>query len=244
MERIYKVHSIEREASKKDTCGPGRERLPDHIMYGQKYDQNRSTEKPKLDNVRKLRGIYFIDPDDKEYSEILKNARRKLERPMAPAMPCKRDKQHSSIVKANAKPKIGNEKEFNTMYGCMVESHQSTRQRAESLHSRAHKDRFAGKGFTSMTSYNLVHKFIPMPQASKTPDAKAAVDKKWKKLETVPAWDLGKVKSKKEVILEAQKDKMRVHYASLMDFYHLKRMQSWNPNCTSIKAESCSGETL
>ena len=43
-----------------------------------------------------------------------------------------------------------------------------------------------------MTHYNLVHKFIPMPQAMKIPDAKAAVDKEWKKLETIPAWNLGK----------------------------------------------------
>ena len=57
-----------------------------------------------------------------------------------------------------------------------------------------------------MTQYNLVHKFIPMPQAMKIPDAKAAVDKEWKKLETIAAWQLGKVKSKKEVILEAQRD--------------------------------------
>ena len=51
----------------------------------------------------------------------------------------------------------------------------------------------------------LVHKFIPMPQAIKIPDAKAALDKEWKKLETIPAWQLDKVKSKKEDILEAQK---------------------------------------
>ena len=36
-----------------------------------------------------------------------------------------------------------------------------------------------------------------------------------KKLETIPARDLRKVKSKKEVILEAQRDNMRVHFASL-----------------------------
>ena len=41
-----------------------------------------------------------------------------------------------------------------------------------------------------------------MPQAMKIPDAKAAVDKEWKKLETIPAWDVRKVKSKKEVIKE------------------------------------------
>ena len=46
-------------------------------------------EKPKLDNARRLRGIYFVDPEDKEFKETIKNARRKLETPMAPAMPCK-----------------------------------------------------------------------------------------------------------------------------------------------------------
>ena len=68
-----------------------------------------------------------------------------------------------------------------------------------------HEDCIAGKGLTSMTHYNLVHKYIPMPQAMKIPDAKAAVDKEWEKLVTTPAWQLGKVKSKKEVILGAQR---------------------------------------
>ena len=56
----------------------------------------------------------------------------------------------------------------------------------------------------------------------KFPDARAAVDKEWKKLETVPAWDLGKVRSEKEVIPETQRDK-KVHFASLMDMCHLKK---------------------
>ena len=47
-----------------------------------------SDEKPKLDNARRLRGIYFVDPEDKEFKETM-NARKKLEMPMAPAMPCK-----------------------------------------------------------------------------------------------------------------------------------------------------------
>ena len=59
------------------------------------------------------------------------------------------------------------------------------------------KNTFQGKG--------LVQKFIQMPQAMKIPDAKAAVDNKWKNLETIPAWDVRKVKSEKEVIKEAQK---------------------------------------
>ena len=52
---------------------------------------------------------------------------------MAPAMPCKRQR---SIVETSAKPKIGKEKEFNTMHDCIVESQESTRQRAESLQSK------------------------------------------------------------------------------------------------------------
>ena len=38
--------------------------------------QEWAKEKPKLGNARKLRGIYFIDPDDKEYSKFIKNARK------------------------------------------------------------------------------------------------------------------------------------------------------------------------
>ena len=83
------------------------------------------------------------------------------------------------------------------MYGCIVESHESTRQRAESLKSKAHEERIVGKSFTSMTHCNLVHKFIPMPQAMKILDLKAAVDKEWKKLETIPSMGFGKSQEQK-----------------------------------------------
>ena len=36
-----------------------------------------------LENARKLRGIYFIDPEDKEFQETIKNARKKLETSVA-----------------------------------------------------------------------------------------------------------------------------------------------------------------
>ena len=49
-----------------------------------------ANEKPKLDNARRMRGIYFIDSEDEEFQEIFKNARRKLEVPMDAAMPCKK----------------------------------------------------------------------------------------------------------------------------------------------------------
>ena len=73
--------------------------------------------------------------------------------------------------------------------------------RKESVTKRIHEEHIAGKGQNSVLHYYLVHKcnkFIPMPQAMKIPDAKAAVDKQWKKLETIPAWDVRKVKRKKK----------------------------------------------
>ena len=36
-------------------------------------------EKPTLDNARRLRGSYFIDPDDEEFKLTMKNASGKLE---------------------------------------------------------------------------------------------------------------------------------------------------------------------
>ena len=47
-----------------------------------------SNEKLHLENARKLRGIYFIDPEDMEFKETIKNARKKLETSVAPAIPC------------------------------------------------------------------------------------------------------------------------------------------------------------
>ena len=79
----------------------------------------------------------------------------------------------------------------------------------ESVTKKNHEDHIAGKRQNSISHYNLVHKFIPMPQVMKIPDAKAAADKEWKKLETIPAWQLEKVRSKKEVIKEAQKQKKK-----------------------------------
>ena len=44
-----------------------------------KEKQKWSNEKLHLDTARKLQGIYFIDPEDKEFKETIKNARKKLE---------------------------------------------------------------------------------------------------------------------------------------------------------------------
>ena len=64
-----------------------------------------------------------------------------------------------------------------------------------------------------------------MPQALKIPAAKAAADKEWEKLEKSSAWNLTKVRSKKEVIDEARTKGGKVHFASLMDMCLLKNAE-------------------
>ena len=107
-----------------------------------KEKQKWSEEKIHLDNARKLRGIYFIDPED-------------------------------------ASDKI------KTKLACILEAAESTRLRMGNSVPNYHEDHIAGKGDNSLQHYNLVHKFIPMPQAVKIPAAKAVVDKEWEKLEKI-----------------------------------------------------------
>ena len=175
-----------------------------------KEKQKWSNEKFHLENARKLRGICFIDPEDKEFKETIKNA---------PAMPCKTSKnsQHGATRGASNTVK--------SKLACILEASESTRLRmGESLPTH-HEDHIEGKGDNSLQHCNLVHKFIPMPQAMKIPAAKAAVDKEWEKLEKISAWNLTKVKSKKQVIDEARTKGAKVHFASLMDICHLKNAE-------------------
>ena len=102
------------------------------------------------------------------------------------------------------------------------------------------KTNITGKGENSLQQYNMIHKFIPMPQAMKIPTAKEAVDKEWEKLEKFSAWNLTKVRSKKEVIDEARSKGAKVHLASLMD-RHLSSERCWiGAKTPEIQRSSCS----
>ena len=131
-----------------------------------KEKQKWSNERLHLENARKLRGIYFIDPEDKEFKETLKNARKKLETPIAPAMPCK-------IMKKNCGS--GTSNKIKTRLACVLEAGESTRLRMGESLPKHHEYHIAGKGNNSLQHCNLVRKFIPMPQVIINPAAKVAV---------------------------------------------------------------------
>ena len=181
------------------------------LMEKQKW----SNAKLHLENARKLRGIYFIDPEDKEFKETIRNVRKKLETSVALAMPCK-------IMKSKKNCGSGGSNKIKTKIACILDADESTRLRMGNSLPNRHGDHIAGKGDKSQQHYSLVHKFIPMPQAMKILAAKAVVDKEWEKLEKLSAWNLTEVRSKKEVIDEARTSGAKVHFASLMDISHLK----------------------
>ena len=129
-----------------------------------KEKQKWSEEKIHLENARKLRGIYFIDPEETEFKEIIKNARKKLETSVAPATPCKIMKNCGSGVSNKIQTKLA----------CILEVNESTRMRMGNLIPHHHEDHIAGKGENSLQHYNLVHEFVPMLQAMENSGSKSS----------------------------------------------------------------------
>ena len=124
-----------------------------------------------------------------------------------------------------------------TKYACVVDADESTRPRPEGAGHKPHQDHITAKGTNSVAHYSLVHKFIPMPQATKIPDAKGSGGKRMRKLEKIPAWQQTEVRNKKEVIEEAKNKGRKVNFASLMDLCHFQKIKN-------TKAESYSEVTL
>ena len=125
---------------------------PDHLLpkIGRKFQkaaqrkekQEWALEKPKLDNARKLRGIFFFDPEDVECKRA-----EMLELLVEAAMPCKvKNYQYRGNIQRIRQPQIK---------ACM---HRGS--------SRIYERAF-GKNCTEtalqereFNSYNVVHKFI------------------------------------------------------------------------------------
>ena len=179
-----------------------------------------------------MRGIYFVDPEEDEFKESIKNERKNGS---SDGGGCAL--QENKVKKNSSSPPQETERRGckpdvipKTKYACIVDVHESTIQLLESTLPKNHEGHIAGKGNTSMTHYNLVRKFIPVPQAMKIPDAEAAMDKNWKKLETILAWQLEKSTRHKET-------KKKVHFATLMDICHLK-IAEFFPQISEVQRKS------
>ena len=157
-----------------------------------------------------------------EFKEIIQNAWRKLETPMAPAMPCKTCKNNKH---GETRSKTD---DFNFKFACILEASESTRMLMEESLPNYHDDHIAGKGtkFTATLQFGTqIYSDASRNEDTCIPTAKAAVDKGWEKLEKIPAWNKTRVRNKSEVIDEARTSGATVHFASLMDICHLKNAE-------------------
>ena len=102
MDRFYKIQLIERKATLIGHMVRGETyeetHNPDDVWPGlwnylsdaakKKVKQRWAIEKPKLDNARQLKGIFFIEPNDEDFKLTINAVRRKLEVPIPAVMPC------------------------------------------------------------------------------------------------------------------------------------------------------------
>ena len=180
MDRFHKIHCIGWKTTGwiyvvLEEDWQENKRPPDQTFWGQRFwdDMSHASKrkekqkwaigKPKLDSTRNLRGIYFIDLDDEEFKDVMKNARRKLEVPMPAAILCwiQREKYRETCRVDECK----------TKYVCIVETGESTRKRLEGSLHKYHGDHVAGKGFIFWVAPIWCTNFL-MLQALKMPGVK------------------------------------------------------------------------
>ena len=117
----------------------------------QKKSSNGLSKKPKLDNARKPRGVFFIDPKDGELKETMENALKKLEILMETAMPCKpRTKTQSNELRETDDETKSIQQIKKTKHACVVEARESTRKSLESTLRKDHEGHSTERGFTSL----------------------------------------------------------------------------------------------
>ena len=169
-------------------------------------------EKPKLDNDRRIRGIYFIDPEDGKFKDIMNKV-------------C----QQQCLVKLHCAEVAGKP-------AALLED---TRQRRLYCWSWRIYENSNGRS-SSQTSWRSHCRKRCEFHESPQPSAQIYVLrlKQWKTRckgssgkiirknpEKIPTWQLTKVKNKNEVIAEARNEGRTVHFASLMDLCHLKNSE-------------------
>ena len=184
-----------------------------------KERQKWSHEKSKLDNAKRLRGIYFIDLEGKEFKETIQNARKKLETPMAPAVPCKtctKSKKEETRSKTN---------DIKSKFACILETSESTRMPIEESLPKYHEDHIARKGDNSLQYFQFGTQTCSCVLSHEDTRSKSSSGQGMENLEKIPAWDLTKVRNESEVICEARTKGIKVHFASLMDICHVKNAE-------------------
>ena len=92
------------------------------------------------------------------------------------------------------------------------------------MHSKKpHDERIPPTRMRQSEGYNLLHK--PINDWRNRPDAKAAVEKEFVKLEKVPAWNVNDVQERSKVKRDSENSGIPVHFAELMALCFLKNAE-------------------
>ena len=131
-----------------------------------------------------------------------KKRAQKLESSMESATPVKVPKSWAGWnLWRNFQPKTRRSK-----HACIVEPLESKRKHIGRTQPKDHEDRNGGKGFNSLSHYNLVHKFIPMLQAMKNPGCESRCWQGVGKARKFACMAMEENQQKKDVIQETQKE--------------------------------------
>ena len=98
-----------------------------------------------LDAAQRLRGLYFINPEDGEYKETIKNARNSWTFQWRPRCLAKKEQRSTSGLQETEAKSCEPNKIPKTKHACIVEAHESTRQRLESSPPKDHEDHRVGQ---------------------------------------------------------------------------------------------------
>ena len=133
---------------------------------------------------------------------------------IAPAMPCKIMKKHCGSGASN-KIKI--------RLAGILEAGEFTRLRMGESLPNHHEDHVAGKGNNQfITALQFGSQIYSYASSHENSSSKSSSGQGMGQLEKISAWNLRKVRSRKEVIDEARTSGAKVHFASLMDMCQLK----------------------
>ena len=183
-------------------------------MRSFKEKQKWSEEKIHLENARKLRGIYFIDPEDTEFKETIKNARKKLETSVAPAMLCE-------IMKIVGVADLTKTRQNLRVFWKLMNPQECV------WETRYHQITKTILQEKVRIQYSITTWFTICSYASsyENSSSESSGGQGMGKLEKISAWNLTKIRSKKEVIDEARTSVAAIHLYHLMDARHLKNAE-------------------
>ena len=177
-----------------------------------KERQKWTSEKSKLDNARRLRRNYFIDHQDMEFNENKQMQEENWKRQWLPS--CKIMKKNcgsdaSNKIKNKTWVYFGSWWIYKTTYGRNI-TESSWRP-------------YCRKRKQFITAFLFGSQIYSYASSYKKSSSRSSSKQGMGKLKKISAWNLTKLRSKKDVIDEARTTDAKVHFASLMDICHLKK---------------------